>query len=253
MLKIAKNYRKIQVILLNKKYKYIQERRLRIINDKIVEKNNEHESLIKNKIDIIRKRSQKRVKGLREARKRIVNNKSYFLGAKGEREVIEKLRELPDSYIVINNFKKRFNKAIHRKKKGDWIKSIQIDHIVVGPTGLFVIETKNWSNESLKNTDYHSPVDQVERFGHALFVYLNKKITLLNLFNKNWNKYKIKVKNIIAVKHKPKNIKLKYNPFVRWRDLTNYITYGNKRLSPEEVNILVNILGGRDFKKNKDN
>jgi hypothetical protein len=41
-----------------------------------------------------------------------------------------------------------------------------------GPTGLFILETKNWSKQSIKNEDLFSPVQQVKRAAFALFVYL---------------------------------------------------------------------------------
>ena len=50
-------------------------------------------------------------------------------GAVGEVVVAGILEGLPDPYIVINDYTKRFG---------------NIDHIVVGPTGVFVIDTKNW-------------------------------------------------------------------------------------------------------------
>ena len=37
------------------------------------------------------------------------------------------------------------------------IKSIQIDHILVTNSGIFLIETKNWSEKSLNNPSLRSP------------------------------------------------------------------------------------------------
>lgn len=55
---------------------------------------------------------------------------SYFKGAKGEERVAEILKGLPDAYHVFNDF------TVGRK---------HIDHVVVGPVGVFAIETKFWN------------------------------------------------------------------------------------------------------------
>jgi hypothetical protein len=55
--------------------------------------------------------------------------KDYELGSFGERRVASILKRLPDNYFVINGLK---------TSTGD------IDHVVVGPTGIFAIDTKHW-------------------------------------------------------------------------------------------------------------
>lgn len=52
--------------------------------------------------------------------------KNAFNGAKGEQEIAELLETLPDEYIVFNNI-------FYDNKK--------IDHIIIGPTGVYLIET----------------------------------------------------------------------------------------------------------------
>lgn len=56
-------------------------------------------------------------------------------GDSGEFAVARQLRRLPDKYFVINDL-------LFRNDKGH---TTQIDHIVVSPYGIFVIETKNIS------------------------------------------------------------------------------------------------------------
>lgn len=252
-LKVIKIFRKVQLFLLVQNYKYIEVDKIRKMEKGISKKQERYQYLIKNKSEIIKKGLQKRIEELKRARKRVKHNHSYFLGAKGELRVIKELEKLPDNYIVINDYKKRFSNAIYRKKKGDYIKTIQVDHIVIGPTGIFVIETKNWSKDSLRNKDYYSPIDQVERFGHALFVLINKKTFYLKLSNEGWKKNKVRVKNLIAVKNKPQNINLKYNPFVYWGGLVNRITYGDRQLSTKEIGILTRMLGVKKRKTEKSN
>jgi Nuclease-related domain len=59
---------------------------------------------------------------------------SWRKGAVGEALVAATLTELPDSFVVVNDVSKRFG---------------NIDHVVIGPTGVYVIDAKNW-NGSVK-------------------------------------------------------------------------------------------------------
>ncbi len=54
---------------------------------------------------------------------------SFFKGARGEEYVSRILNALPDRYHVFNDF---------------LAGRVHIDHVVVGPAGVFAIETKNW-------------------------------------------------------------------------------------------------------------
>ena len=62
------------------------------------------------------------MKGLRRV-------ESYFKGARGEEKVSGILATLPDSYHVFNDF------AAGGR---------HVDHVVVGPSGVFAVETKCW-------------------------------------------------------------------------------------------------------------
>ena len=62
------------------------------------------------------------VQGLRKVER-------FFKGARGEERVSEILNTLPDGYHVFNDF-------VARGK--------HVDHVVVGPGGVFAIETKFW-------------------------------------------------------------------------------------------------------------
>jgi hypothetical protein len=56
--------------------------------------------------------------------------------AVGEHLVAEVLRGLPNDFIVVNDVTKRL---------------ANIDHIVIGPTGVYVIDTKNWKGTVAAN------------------------------------------------------------------------------------------------------
>jgi hypothetical protein len=56
----------------------------------------------------------------------------WFLGRKGESKVTEALKSLPDEYVVLNDI-------VLPDSKGN------VDHVLIGSNGIFVIETKNYS------------------------------------------------------------------------------------------------------------
>jgi hypothetical protein len=56
----------------------------------------------------------------------------WFVGRKGESKVTEALKSLSDEYVVLNDI-------VLPDCKGN------VDHLLIGPNGVFVIETKNYS------------------------------------------------------------------------------------------------------------
>ena len=54
---------------------------------------------------------------------------SFFVGARGEERVASVLADLPPNYHVFHDF---------------MASGGPVDHVVVGPTGVFAVETKNW-------------------------------------------------------------------------------------------------------------
>jgi len=98
-------------------------------------------------------------------------HETFLAGAQGEEEVIGALASLPDDYHVLNDVNLRFSRAIHWKKANEYIKTCQIDHIVAGPTGIFLLETKNWNSSRIEK-DSGKVLHQVQRAGLALWYYL---------------------------------------------------------------------------------
>jgi hypothetical protein len=111
---------------------------------------------------------------IKNAYKTIENNKTFLIGASGEEEVIEHLSSLPDDYHVFNDVKINFGKWIYwrKGKEGDKnIRTSQIDHLVLGPTGIFLIETKKWRTADIVNKR-NDLVYQIQRANYALWFYL---------------------------------------------------------------------------------
>ena len=62
--------------------------------------------------------------------------RNYFKGARGEEQAARQLLLLPSAYAVFHSVS---IPGSGRPGVGD------LDHVVVGPNGLFLVETKNWS------------------------------------------------------------------------------------------------------------
>jgi hypothetical protein len=87
----------------------------------------------------------------------------YVKGAEGEEIIARALSRLPSGYAVIN--------SLSIEAGVDW------DHIVVGPNGVFIVETKNWSGLVEINDDEilvdgqspdRSPLEQARREAEIL-------------------------------------------------------------------------------------
>jgi len=95
-------------------------------------------------------------------------------GAIGELALLDELRRLPDEFAIINDLKLRADSFL-RDASGVPLQSAQIDHVVVGPTGVFVVETKNWSKGFAASSRAYNPCEQVERANRLCFVLLKEQ------------------------------------------------------------------------------
>jgi len=131
-------------------------------------------------------------------------NKSIY-GAIGEQKVVNTLQKLSDDFTLINNFNYTFKSPLKKTQGKTLIRTIQIDHILIAPSGIFLIETKNWSEHSINNIEMRSPIQQTNRSGYALYKILNNSSFLKwNLNKHHWGYKKISVKNIIVfINNKP--------------------------------------------------
>jgi len=163
-----------------------------------------------------------------ERKKAVVDSlNSFIYGALGEQKVFKTLETLSDDYHLINDFSVTFHPAIRNRRENDYIKSIQIDHILVGPSGIFLIETKNWSDKSLESLSLRSPVEQIQRTSFALFRLFNKEIKSsgIRLNNHHWGDKKIPVRNLIVLTNKKPNEEFQYVKVLSVDELLNYIKY----------------------------
>jgi predicted XRE-type DNA-binding protein len=173
-----------------------------------------------------------------ERKKTVIDRiSSHIYGAIGEQKVVHTLESLSDDYFLINDFAVSFSPAIYHKKQQEYIKSIQIDHVLVAPSGIFLIETKNWSEASLDNISLRSPVEQLRRSGFAFFTLLNndKRHVPLFLNKHHWGDKKIPIKSLIVfINSKPKE-EFKFVKILTLKELTGYIQYFEPVFSVEET------------------
>ncbi len=193
--------------------------------------------LKRNPEDIIKKRSASELEKLKRIDEIIIRNRLLIYGSVGELKVIKELKKLSDDFYVINNYKEKFPRPIYNKKNNDYIYSIQIDHLIIGPTGLFIIETKNWSKKTIKREDLFSPVKQIERAGFALFVKINNMIKdgSISTLETHWGARKVSPQKIIALIKGLPDEKYQYVKIIPLDKIVSYIENRKKEFSKEET------------------
>jgi len=70
---------------------------------------------------------------------------SWSRGAKGEFDTARELSKLPDEYLVFHDY--------YPLDRNGQPASWNIDHIVVGPTGIFVLDSKNYSRTRIESAE----------------------------------------------------------------------------------------------------
>jgi Nuclease-related domain len=142
-------------------------------------------------------------------------------GAEAELAVIERLRMLPSPAVVFNDVRLEATRRI--RFNGIGLISAQIDHVVLTPAGVFVIETKRWSHRFVESGDFHNPFDQVSRANYLCY----------DLLCENFGK--TRVRSIIACGGRlPDAPRDSYIKVVRPESLTSYILgFRKTELAPE--------------------
>ena len=173
-----------------------------------------------------------------EYTKSVVNDiNPSIAGAIGEHLVANELEKLSDTDVLFNDFSLSFNPPIYNRSDNDRIYSIQIDHVLVTRAGIFIIETKNWSKESIERLDLRSPIKQIQRTSYALFVILNSNKSVGNrvLKQHHWGSKELPVRNVIAmINHRPKG-KFNHVAIKKLKELNRYINYFEPIFDESEV------------------
>jgi hypothetical protein len=200
-----------------------------------------HAALVNNYESVISKRCMDSYHELESIKETVEGLYSIIAGAIGENAVVSELQKLSDNYYLINDFSLNFNPPIFNKRENDGIYSIQIDHLLVCQSGVFVLETKNWSSRSIESLNLRSPVEQIKRASYALFVFLNSDANL-GFTRHHWGSKKIPIRNIIVMTNKAPKGDFQHVKVLSLNELIGYIKYFDEEFDETEANNIFNYL-----------
>ena len=202
---------------------------------------NNHNALVNDYEAVLSQRSSDSYRELKFIKETVEGLYSTIAGAVGENTVVSELQKLSDEYYLINDFSLNFNPPIFNKRDNDRIYSIQIDHLLISQSGIFVLETKNWSSKSIENLDLRSPVEQIKRASYALFVFLNSDKNQGLVWN-HWGSKKIPIKNIIVMTNKAPKSDFQHVKVLPLDKLNGYIQYFDEIFDKAETENIFNYL-----------
>jgi hypothetical protein len=218
------------------------------LTELVTEKNNRYQYLLSHFEKAVEASGSSELSALARKRRIIDEVNPFIYGAFGEQKVVRELQRLSDEYILINNFNCLFDPPIYNRQEDDYIASVQIDHLLVSPAGIFLIETKNWSEHSINNLSLRSPVQQVKRASFALFRILETDIrhTKLSLGRHHWGNRKVPIKSLIVLMNQKPTQEFQYVKVLTLKELVSYVRYFKPSFSSEEVELLSNYLLSRN-------
>lgn len=167
-------------------------------------------------------------------------NYNLVLGAAGEQQALNELRKLSDSYYVFNNVQLSFPKPLYEPKSRQRIYSIQADHVVVARSGIFLIETKNWSAKTSRNITDFTAFEQVKSSSFALYCYFNPRNSGFFAFFDS--RRKIKIRSILLMTAHKMDGNHSFVKVLNLSQLVKYITYFPPVLTDEEIQYILNKL-----------
>jgi hypothetical protein len=230
------NYRKK---IKRKEHNYQREVDMSICNlvDDYQSKSYRHQFICTQFDEAVRQSAQESLSELERKKHKIDDLSSYIYGALGENKIVTTLEALSDEYYLINDFAVSFSPAIFHRQENDYIMSVQIDHILVGPSGIFLIETKNWSEKSIESLDLHSPVQQIKRASFALFRLLNNETSnnQLRLNSHHWGEKKISIRNLLVLINSKPIEDFQHVKILTVNQLLGYVKYFKPIFSIEET------------------
>ncbi|WP_437397572.1 nuclease-related domain-containing protein [Flagellimonas lutimaris] len=197
----------------------------------------------RNRQEIISARCAPKFQELEHIKKVAEDLYPIIAGAIGEHLVAKELKKLSDDFVLFNDFSLKLEKPIYNKRQNDLIRSVQIDHLLVSHTGVFIIETKNWSKASLERYDLRSPVKQVQRVNFALYTLLNSRNTANSVLKPHhWGQRELPVYNIVAmIRYRPKE-RFKYVAIKTLKELNGYINRFEPVFDNSEVHRIADYL-----------
>jgi hypothetical protein len=210
-------------------------RPLRKLIEEISSTTRAREYILSDLDNLIRQRLTKEIKQKEHIDRTLNELQSWVSGARGERQVLQTLSSLPDSYVIFNDFILDLNPPM-RSPEGMRFRC-QADHVVIGPSGVFNIETKNWSEASVRSLDLRSPVEQVKLTGKAIFREVNRAVRdrEIRVGGHHWGDSKISVRNILAMVSAMPPTEFQWVKMLPLSRLNGYIQYFEQVFSSKEV------------------
>ena len=207
-------------------------------------KSNRYQFIASHANEAVRQSALHSLSELERKKAKIDELNNFIYGALGEQKVVRTLEALPDEYILINDFAVSFSPSVHNRQENDYIKSVQIDHILIGPSGIFLIETKNWSETSLENLSLRSPVQQIRRTNYALFKLLNVEMrnSHLRLDRHHWGEKKIPIRNLIVLTNTKPKEEFEHVKLLTLNELLGYVNYFKPIFSSTETQKIADFL-----------
>lgn len=239
---------------LSRKRSNLEDNLERIINkktsdaeDKLFNLETEIADYLENRKEIISERCKKSFEELAYTKEVVDGLYPLIAGALGESSVVKTLQQLSDDSYLFNDFSLNFDPPIYNKNEDDRIFSIQIDHLLVCQSGVFLLETKNWSRRSIENFDLRSPVKQILRTSYALFVLLNSdsKYNDIKLEPHHWGSKKIPIRNVIVMTNQKPKEEFKHVKVLSLTELNGYVQYFDPLFSGREVRSIFEYLKSR--------
>ncbi|MFW9848842.1 MAG: NERD domain-containing protein [Candidatus Thorarchaeota archaeon] len=159
----------------------------------------------------------------------------WLAGARGELKTLKELMKLPSGFVIVNDVYLQFTEPLHTEEGIRF--SCQMDHVVVGPPGLFNIESKNWSHLSIEKLDLRSPIGQIRASGKGLYFEANRAVRIrrIKLKKHHWGTREINVRNILAMSGAMPKIDFQYVKMLPIKQVPSYIQSMEPKLSTLEV------------------
>lgn len=101
-----------------------------------------------------------------------VLNSNEYAGAIGELDVLYHLQRLPDDFALFADVRLEYKRYLYYES--EHLKTAQIDFVVIGPPGVFLIEVKQWSRAFTDSGTFHDPYKQSDRASYLCYKMLKE-------------------------------------------------------------------------------
>lgn len=159
------------------------------------------------------------------------------IGAEGEHEVSELLKSLPQDYHEISD-------VIIPTKYG----TTQIDHVVVSPYGIFVIETKNYSGWIFGSNNSKKWKQTFKTGSHYFYNPIKQNWAHIYALSELLNLYIKSFKPVVVFSDEATLNVESTTPVINMHELKSHILgFTQKLFAPEQVEEIYNVIDKQDL------